>query len=429
MKEYCGAEQEMSIVSGEGSIGTKTLKNRLNGFDEGNWGNAKKWIEDGGSFYGDFNGETPEFCSPLIEIKKGCAGELKDSIVEQRAMAVEISQGGGADVLTTHYSVGVNDGIGDEITQVAINTVGPMYDLLLSNSGSSGFMWRPRSGRFELCGDYLADTEQLEAGAAFLIGTTKGIERMLKEKKGDVDKVYHEVPLMMEDVELRPASYRNGYEIDSGYENNVISKGSEAEIKTNKGKKDVLEIFDTYLDFFGEDIKKVATKEEMELLKKYASGKKKTEIDQSLGGDSYSWIDAKYIQKKTGKKPKDVIEEYNPHGAAVVFADAAKNREKSFEQGAYRVKRETKYMDWGAISYTLKAEEEVEKQPGFLKKAWYRLRGKAEPGPEKVFVTRGKQDISVELQEMEKFFSLEEEIAASNPRKYFERAGKRYGGQ
>lgn len=345
--EYIGAEDEFKFFSGELERNIEPnhefmarLRESERHFSNdgcsvpyGENADSRVWLETADCFYIDvwaFEGDTR-----VVELKKGCAKELAGEMMRNRARAAEY--GGKVGLVSTHYNIGfANAGNREDVAQLSMAALGPVYKALLRNSkkriGRGSWKYRTHPGRTEFKSHGLMEPEQLEAGIAFLVGTVKGIERLLEDDcGGDIEKAYSSLPVI-----VKESSKESDME--------VLERGLDALVQTSRGDMTVGEIFRVYADFFRPDIERLATDDEMSLIAKFASGEKALET-----GETKCTVDPDYLRTATGKTPKEIIDERPQlHGPPKLISDAVK-----FSLGKEvggDLKRRTRRINWnGAL--------------------------------------------------------------------------------
>lgn len=347
--EYIGAEDEFKVFQSELERNIEPNREfmaRLRGserhFSNDSCGmlysenaDSRVWLETGDCFYIDvwaFEGDTR-----VVELKKGCAKELAGEMMRNRARAADY--GGRATLVSTHYNIGFENARNqEEVAELSMAALGPVYKALLRNDRKrierGSWNYRTHRGRTEFRSHGLMEPEQLEAGIAFLVGTVKGIERLLDtEYGGDIDKAYSSLPVIVRE---------NTKENDM----TVLEHGLDARVETSKGGMTVGEIFRTYADFFKTDLEKFATDDEMSLLGKFASGEKALE-----GREKGCTVDHSYVMGSTGKSPKEVIgEKSGLRGPPGLISDAVKfSPGKDIGDDLY--KRKTRLINWNGVLF------------------------------------------------------------------------------
>ncbi|MBI4447417.1 hypothetical protein HY643_00400 [Candidatus Woesearchaeota archaeon] len=364
--------------------------------------NRAEWNLWGGIVYQD--GYTVEHATPLIEIGKGCAKNLVDAVLMQRANAIRVSRGYFLEGWSSHYNItlqtiltgkeSISETIDNEaifgrkgeleLAKVLIQTLGPVYVALFLNKKSSGFMYRVRDERFELCGDYLPNTKQLEAATAFFIASIRGMESLIEKiaknggetlqeivnEVGDTpsqlpdysEKIMREMPIKVKNVMLRSIRRGNGYGVSrnaNDYEKEIVRRGTNAELKTNHGQKKVLDIFKIYLDFFKKELNEIATEDELKLLHDYAEKKQTLTIDKGGWPKHYKGINASYIREETKKSCKAFMNQYKPMGVAELFIECAKDEGITIKDETAELLLEPQFIDWEQISFNLSFKDKL----------------------------------------------------------------------
>ncbi len=346
--EYIGAEDEFRFLSDRQDYGgelnkkfMKKLENAKPTFGNGANKDSRIWTKYG-SFYIDKN--VSESNTRLVKLGKGCAKELVGEMLRGRAYAAEY--GGPANLVSTHYNIGFeNTQHKLKIADLAMDALEPVYKVLLRNSSKrirdGKWKLRIQDQRIEFCTRGGFDRTQLEAGVAFLVGTVKGMERLLDEEaSGDPEKAYSKLPVHLPSFQR----WRESRDMD------ILDKGLDAVVETDKGSMKVAGIFGQYLKLFEKDIEKFATADEMATLRGYVSG---GNGNRNGPEDPLKdcCIDNSYISKIAGKSPNELINEDSElEGAPRLFRDAvlfADGKEIAGGNG----KRKTESIGWNAISF------------------------------------------------------------------------------
>lgn len=340
--EYIGGEEEFMFSPDNpnlnSELNTEFMKKMMSGekhFYDGLNKDSRVWLEDACFYVDVFSAEGNTL---PIQLGAGCAKELADAIMKNRARVAEY--GGPAQIRTTHYNIGFeNPAHQDEIARLSMVAMGPVYKTLLRNSGrrikQGTWKYRAKPGRTEFCAHSVMDTGQLEAGIAFLVGTVKGLERLLDEEAGgDVKKAYSMLPFTVKEP--------MGVDVET----DILENGLDAIVVTNGGeKKGVGELFKAYMKLFERDIEKIATHDELATLRKFASGEKKPE-----GRAKECRVDREYIMAATEKNPKEVIAENRESRGPPGLAGDAVNFAIGKEIGN-GLKRKTRLISWDAVLF------------------------------------------------------------------------------
>lgn len=310
-----------------------------------------------GRYYGDGNDSTghyPEFCTAITDVKKGFAEEATNAIMAHRAEALKVmGDGGKADVHNMHYNISADV----EDFEKLPGTLMPAYALILSSDNRRIYKLARRrgdvkGGGIEIAGPALMDPEQIRAAYAFMAGTLLGrgrhgdptIKMVLKEKPWTTGT---EILRSGDSTDFGYYDYERVITFKSGkdYESSIMKKGPKATLRTTEGKMTARQYFKQYLDFYREDIEEVATKEEMKILDELAEGKRKFEIEKRPS----HIIDADYILQTTGKDLDGAIDDFEPDGAAELFADSATNW--WYKKIGKNIARTTKHIGWDRITF------------------------------------------------------------------------------
>lgn len=343
--EYIGAEDEFRFISDRPDYGgelnkkfMEKLENAKPTFGNGASKYSRMW-KAYNSFYIDKN--VSESNTRLVKLGKGCAKELVGEMLRGRAYVAEYGEGP-ANLVSTHYNIGFeNTQHKLKIADLAMDALEPVYKVLLRNSNKrirdGKWKFRIQDQRIEFCTRGGFDRTQLEAGVAFLIGTLKGMERLLDEEaSGDPEKAYSKLPVHLPSFQR----WRESRDMD------ILEKGLDAVVETDKGSMKVVEVLGQYLKLFEKDIEKFATADEMATLRGYVTGRNR--LEEPLKD---CCIDRGYISNIAGKSPNELINEDSElEGAPKLFRDAvlfADGKEIAGGNG----KRKTESIGWNAISF------------------------------------------------------------------------------
>lgn len=324
---------ENGIKMGHRPATPKALRKELSGYTSRS--GYVVWTDEGDKFYGDFGDEIPEWCTRLIKVEQGFGKKFADVVMKQRAQMV--IKGRKAYVSNSHY----NRTIYQELDTYAFRrAAGPALALMLFSNHRTfkSFDASPDQNKFELKSPALMDRTQLEAGAVFLEGCLRGFEKL------------HEEYSMVVANDKLPLKVGHDGRFES-VDWPVRDYGPDAKMRTDTGEeKTALEFFQAYLGAFRKEIEEVATPEEMAILDGFADGKRKFEVELK---PSHA-IDGDYIIKQTGKTPEELAKTpIPPEGAAKLFGDAAKNREKKIGAGTTR---RTYSISWKGIEFDYRAD-------------------------------------------------------------------------
>ncbi len=360
------------------------------------------WRRDGGLIYAEST--ASEFCTPLIEVQPDCIETLVDSILAQRSVMVqmkdEVQSLGKSCVVegwSTHYNFGLDPLIRGEnlnsvsrqfiidrrpvqwskyssdLIRVLIKTLGPAYFVLLEDDTSRGFMYRFRDeDRFELCGDFMPDVDQLHAGLAFLFGTVRGVEEKIKElvlgkgtststKKETYSRISEEeildiMPFVFDSITYREIQSKTGFGVDRETDKLLAREGTTACFTERSGKVySALDIVAAYAEYFWDHIAAYATPKQCSLLKKIIDGNHTLNVDIKGPPPFYYDLNTTYIEESTVKNWKMGIGEHPPHeGVAQAYAYFVQH--PRVKQQGFTL--ETEQMTWSGLSFIIYDEKE-----------------------------------------------------------------------
>jgi hypothetical protein len=335
------------------------------------------WNQYGGLVYAE-SGAT-EVTTPLIEQGEGCVLDLVNSSLVQRAVLIqmkedyEINRSCKIRGYSSHYNITIDSDLENfdlnsikkhplegtvddfwpkfttDIIETMIKTIGPAYFLLFEDDVSGGFMYRVRKqNRFELCGDFMPDYAQLSSGLAFLLGSLKGIENIIKNKilensnEKDILKTYKdltpkkilaEFPIVLDDISFRRIKSKKGLGSGINFIKKMKRKGSRAKLKINGGSKITSrEILKEYLNQFSKEISYYAGGGEVEFLNLIANNRTSPQIDVPGKIKFYDDICETYMLSQVAKTDEQVLADLTPKkGMGKIVSDFVKNKKITFK--------------------------------------------------------------------------------------------------
>jgi hypothetical protein len=178
------------------------------------------------------DGREAEIALPPIAVRPGFARELRGRAgAERRDLTRRLGQNLALDGVSTHISVSADDEWTQAICRLFATTFAPALMLLMDRRDSPGLLVRPRPGRVELGGEYVAG-DYLAAAAAFAVGSVLACERALMGA-GARDAL----PPKLE-VRLEPARARYGWYVDRrAFGGDLYATGRSTTLTTRDGKR------------------------------------------------------------------------------------------------------------------------------------------------------------------------------------------------
>lgn len=363
------------------------------------------WTGEGGLIYAEST--ASEFCTPLIEVQPGCVETLVESILAQRSVMVQMKdevQSLGKRCLvegwSTHYNLGLDPLIQSEnlnqvsrpftidhrlvqwskyssdLIRVLIKTLGPAYFVLLEDDTSSGFMYRFRNeDRFELCGDFMPDVDQLHAGLAFLFGTVRGVEKKIKELVlGKVNststlketysgiserEILDTMPFVFDSITYREIQSKTGFGVDRETDKLLAREGTTACFTERSGKVySALDIVTAYAEYFWDHITAYATPQQCSLLKRIMTGEQTLNVDIKGPPLFYYDLNASYIEDSTLKNEQMGLKEH-PSRDGVAQAYAYFVQHPRVRQQGFSL--EAQQMTWSGLTFMIHDGKETQK--------------------------------------------------------------------
>jgi len=204
-----GLELEFSVRSGEGGrvhFGSLIHRLALDGsaLDPGD-PNAYRcaW---GGVITSD--GAEAEIATPPVRTRPGFAGQMLSwAETGEAELRRAVPAGLGLTGYSAHFSAAMPDRLNEPVCQLYAQTFAAGLMLLMERADSPGLLIRPRPGRTELCGEYVAG-EPLPAVAAFVAGSTRACAAAVSRRSAR-----RLLPPGLQ-VRLAPAVHRYGWYVD-----------------------------------------------------------------------------------------------------------------------------------------------------------------------------------------------------------------------
>jgi Bacterial Ig-like domain (group 3)/IPT/TIG domain len=119
------------------------------------------------------DGAEAEIATPPVGTRPGFTARLQDwARAGEAELRRAVPPGIGLDGYSAHFSAAMPANLNDRVCRLYAETFAADLMLLMDRIDSPGLLVRPRPGRTELCGEFIAD-EPLAAAAAFVAGTTR----------------------------------------------------------------------------------------------------------------------------------------------------------------------------------------------------------------------------------------------------------------
>lgn len=361
------------------------------------------WTWYGGKLY-DEQDRLLEACTPPIRLIRYPVEHLARQVMVGRAQLGEITAGlqaegmssqlnfmldadfQGADLCDEQQFVddrvptqGMTRGraqkLGADIAKILVRTVGPVVAYLFFNTSQrKGAIYRPRGHRrLELSLPFVARADQLVAGSLFWFAAVEHTTRLIHEDLGGYgddfadqfrtpeyyERIMAQFPILVEDVKLKThVSFRLGYEVDGGYEAQVMDQGSDAVIATNAGPLRVTAIAERYLQFFEQEIGAFGRPENRRILEEFVSGARIPSVDLKRAHRHFSLPESIRAQLMHGptafldRLPVDAQE----YPLAALVQEPARWVENP-QQGLIVRRTLGNYLEWHVIRMEVVAEE------------------------------------------------------------------------
>lgn len=276
-----------------------------------------------------------EVTTPAIKIEKGCSTKLTESTLAHRMILLDAffkcMKRSKRSILiygwSSHENISICPGVCDKVhyvrglAKLIKSTVVPVLFALYKAKISCypiyaerKLSWRYPSSilRLQFSTEYIPDPIQLSAANAFLIGSVRKLELLLKEfqaERGNSFFDFYRCPIYDRlglQIRLSSENKTDIYALPTELKE-IQQNGLKSKVKViNKNKRNrqvTLEyVFKHWLDVFHEEISKYATKEELITLEKLARGERKLVLDYSWPPHHYD-IDASYFKTFTRDNP------------------------------------------------------------------------------------------------------------------------------
>lgn len=177
------------------------------------------------------DGAEAEIALPPVAVRAGFTRELRlRAQLERLALADRLPAGHAIEGCSTHVSVSVPDGIAQAVCRLYATTFAPALMLLMDRRASPGLLVRPRPGRIELGGEFVAG-DHLAAVSIFAVGSVIVCQRAVAGAGGSV------LPPSLS-VLLEPAVARYGWYVDRrALGPDLYADGRAAAITTTAGQR------------------------------------------------------------------------------------------------------------------------------------------------------------------------------------------------
>jgi hypothetical protein len=178
------------------------------------------------------DGREAEIALAPIALRPGFADELRGrASSERRALVARLAPDLVLDGGSTHISVSMDDRLTQPVCSLYARTFAPALMLLMDRRDSPGLLVRPRPGRVELGGEYVAG-EYLAAAATFAVGSVLACEAAIEGRVPDSS------PLAEMDVRLEPARARYGWYVDRrAFGGDLYTTGRATILTTRDGQR------------------------------------------------------------------------------------------------------------------------------------------------------------------------------------------------
>ncbi|MBI4499084.1 MAG: gamma-glutamylcyclotransferase [Chloroflexi bacterium] len=282
------------------------------------------WTWYGGKLYDEQDGLV-EACTPPVRLSRSPVEHLAHQILVGRAQLAELAAGLKVDGMSSQLNVmldaefqgadlcnerqfaddrvptqGMTRGraqkLGADLGKILVRTVGPVVAyLFFTSTQRKGAIYRPRGHRrLELTLPFVARNDQIVAGALFWFAAVEHTTRLIKEdlsRYGDgfaaefrqpdyYERILARLPVVVQEVKLKThVSFRLGYEVNGGYEAQIMDQGSDAVIATNLGPLRVADLAEQYLQLFGREIANAGRPEHRRILEDFISGARIPSVD------------------------------------------------------------------------------------------------------------------------------------------------------
>jgi hypothetical protein len=176
------------------------------------------------------DGREAEIALPPIAVRPGFGREVRSrAAAERRDLLRRLGPNLTLDGCSTHISVSATDEATQAICRLYATTFAPALMLLMDRRESPGLLVRPRPGRVELGGEYVAG-DQLGAAATFAVGSILACERALRDPRQPLPPVL--------DVRLEPARARYGWYVDrKAFGGDLYATGRSTILTTRDGDR------------------------------------------------------------------------------------------------------------------------------------------------------------------------------------------------
>jgi hypothetical protein len=173
------------------------------------------------------DGREAEIALPPIVVRPGFSDEVRLRADNERHALSGLLPGRAVEGVSTHLSVSIPDELAKPVCSLYARTFAPLMMLLLDRRDSPGLLIRPRPGRVELGGEYVAG-EQLAVATLFAVGSVLACERALRGRD--------EMELPSWDVRLEAARARYGWYVDrSAFGPDLYESGRSTLLRTVDG--------------------------------------------------------------------------------------------------------------------------------------------------------------------------------------------------
>ncbi len=220
-----GVETEYIVRDGAAPVDFRTLIGGL-GLGQPNLDPADMYayhLPSGAAIVAD--GAEAEIALPPTPIRPGFGWSVALRARAERAALATRLRGLRLEGCSTHLSVSVRDDLVEAVCRLYAERFAPALMLLMDRAASPGLLIRPRPGRVELGGEFLAGS-QLAAAALFAVGSVRACEAALS---GATDAGLPAALL----VNVEPAVVRYGWYVDrTAFGGDLYRDGRAARLRT-----------------------------------------------------------------------------------------------------------------------------------------------------------------------------------------------------
>ena len=265
--------------------------------------------------------------------------------------------------------------LGSDLARIMVHTAGPAIGYILFNSSQhKGAIFRPRGNkRLEFALPFVPRVDQMTAGVLFSIAAvehiTKAIKNDLSSLGGDFtrdfkgpdyyQRVLSAFPLRVEDVRMKHnVSFRLGFEVAGGYEEAILTNGSEAKVHTNWGPMPVRKYLGEYISFLKAELNRWGSNDQRGVLDDYARGLRVPEVDTKIQHPHFELCD--YLADVLKDSPTNFLNRLSVRPDIYPISSLVKEPSKTIghRSDSIFVRRNLgDDQDWPRASFELLAED------------------------------------------------------------------------